>query len=103
MWESIGPMFACACVFGIPIVAIITKHQRKMLEMRLQMENRGDSSVRAELEALRQEVQSLRNTSMQYDLSFDTALQRMESRMDSFERRSQSAQSEDVHLMRAGR
>ena len=37
-------------------------------------------------EALRQEVRALRDTTMQYDLSFDAALERMESRVESIER-----------------
>ena len=78
--EFIG-LIAVVLIFGIPIVKIWTDHQRKMLEMKLQLHNKGDNGLRAELDALRQEVRSLRDTSMQYDLSFDTALQRMEQRV----------------------
>ena len=63
--------------------------------MKLQLNNQGDSGVRAELEALRHEVRSLRDTSMQYDLSFDTALQRMEQRVERMERGALPIQSED--------
>jgi hypothetical protein len=95
MGEVIG-LVAVSLIFGIPIVKIWTDHQRKVLEMKLRLHNQGDSGVRAELEALRQELHSLRDTSTQYDLSFDTALQRMEHRVEAIERRGQVAQSETM-------
>ena len=84
--EHMAGMFAMLCVFGIPLSAIWTSHHRKMMELKLRLNNHGDSGLRAELEALRQEVRSLRDTSTQYDLSFDTALQRMEHRVEGIER-----------------
>ncbi len=44
-------------------------------------------SLREELEATRQELRDLRDTSTQYDISFDTALGRVESRVSHVERR----------------
>ena len=95
MGEIIG-LVAVSLIFGIPIVKIWTDHQRKVLEMKLKLNNQGDSGVRGELESLRLEVRSLRDTSMQYDLSFDTALQRMEHRVEGIERRVATIQSDDV-------
>ena len=43
--------------------------------------------MRNDLAAMRQELHALRDTSTQYDISFDTALQRMESRVEHVERR----------------
>lgn len=103
MLHDIAPLLACGLLFGIPIVSILTKHQRKMLEMRLQSGRGGDETLRAELDALRQEVQSLRNTSMQYDISFDSALQRMEARMAHYERRNTAAADQEIPLRRTGR
>ena len=74
-------------VFGIPIVAIVTEHRRKMIELQIRLKNEGSSAVAAQMDALREEVRSLRDTTMQYDMSFDTALQRMEQRMGHLERR----------------
>jgi hypothetical protein len=62
-----------------------------MLEMQLQLRHTSNDSVRAEMEAMRQEIRSLRDTTMQYDLSFDTALQRLEQRVEGIERRSISS------------
>ncbi len=81
------PIIAISGGLAIPIVAIWTTHKRKVLEMQIQIRGGVDDNVRAELNALREEVRSLRDTSMQYDLSFDTALQRMERRMEMVERR----------------
>ena len=93
--EHLTGMIAVLCVFGIPLSAIWTSHRRKILEMKLQLKNQGDTGVHAELEALRQEVRSLRDTSMQYDLSFDTALQRMEQRVERMERGAITGHSEE--------
>ena len=81
------PIIAVGGVFGIPIVAILTSHRQKVLEMQMRMRNEGDAGVRASVEALRQEVQQLRDTTLQYDLSFDNALQRMDQRVEGLERR----------------
>lgn len=86
MGEFIG-LIATMMIFGIPLSAIWTHHRRKVLELQLRLKNEGSSSVHAEIEALRHEVRALRDTTMQYDLSFDTALQRMEQRVETMERR----------------
>lgn len=80
-WVALAAIF---CIFGIPmsipIIKILTKHQREMLEMRIRLQQ-GDGVVRGEIQELRREIQALRETSMQYDLSFDAALQRLEQRV----------------------
>lgn len=93
--EHLAGIVAILCMFGIPLSAIWTSHRRKVLELQLQLRGQGDNNLRAELEALRQEVRSLRDTSMQYDLSFDTALQRMEQRVERMERGGQQVQSQE--------
>ncbi len=69
------------------LTAILTEHHKNITKLRLQQTKQGDANTEATLQALREEVRALRDTSMQYDLSFDTALQRMEQRMSSVERR----------------
>lgn len=49
--------------------------------------SREVDELREELDKTRRELQALRDTSMQYDISFDTALVRMETRMAHLERR----------------
>ena len=96
--EHLTGMIAVLCVFGIPLSAIWTTHWRKVLELQLQLRGQGDNGLRSELEALRQEVRSLRDTSMQYDLSFDTAMQQMERRVNKLERSSyMESESSTLH------
>lgn len=82
--HDLTALFAIFCIFGIPmsipLFNIWTKHQREMLQLRLQLQQ-GDGNAHTDLQALRQEIQALRETSMQYDLSFDAALQRLEQRV----------------------
>ena len=73
-------------VFSIPLMLIWTFHKRKMEEIRLKRQGMMTEEVRAEFAALRAELASLRDTSMQYDLSFDTSLQRLERRVEHVER-----------------
>jgi len=84
MDEHVVALFAIFCIFGIPLsiplLKIWTKHQKEMLEMRLRLQQ-SDGNVNTEIQALRQEILALRETSMQYDLSFDAAMQRLEQRV----------------------
>jgi hypothetical protein len=69
----------------IPLSAIVlpiwTHHQRKMMEMKLKMKETGDGNLLQELQSLRAQLIDLRDTTTRYDMSFDAALQRLESRM----------------------
>jgi hypothetical protein len=75
-----------AGIFSIPPFLIWTSHRRKMEELKIQKQRMMAEDVRSEFAALRQEIRDLRDTTMQYDLSFDTALQHMERRMAHLER-----------------
>lgn len=75
-----------AGVISIPLVAIMTYHRRKMAEIDARRGSGIAEAVRADIDGLRAEVRSLRDTSMQYDLSFDTSLQRLEQRVERIER-----------------
>ena len=89
--------------FGIPLSAIWGHNRRKMMELKLRANQGDDASTRAAIEALRAEVRTLRDTTMQYDISFDSALQRVESRVDQMERRvspTQTAQVAELSRMR---
>ena len=90
-------------VLSIPLFALWSHHRRKVLELEMQGRGQGEGGVRAELDALRQEMRMLRDTSTQYDLSFDTALQRMEQRVVGVERSVQTIQAQDVQRIGSGR
>jgi aspartate carbamoyltransferase catalytic subunit len=82
-------VLAIGLIFGLPIIAILTAHHRKVLEIRHQ--SRANETVLVAVDSLRKEVAELRDTSTRFDLSFDTALQRLESRVEHLENRSSSA------------
>ncbi len=75
-----------ACVFSIPLVALFQHHRRKMEELRQKEQRLIAADIQAEFEKLRAEIRDLRDVTMQYDLSFDTALQQMEHRVAHLER-----------------
>src|SRR5690242_5821715 len=91
--ETLVALAGMIFTFSIPLTLIGTFHHRKMMEIELRTKNQGNEDVKATLEEMRQEMRQLRDTTMQYDLSFDTALQRMEQRMDSMERRVNQAET----------
>lgn len=57
--DSIIPLAAMALVFGIPLAAILTGHQRKMVELMNKREGNATSSE--EINRLRLEVAELRD------------------------------------------
>ena len=83
-----------AMLLALPFYALWTHHRRKMEELRLQQKGNVSEPVRAELNALREEVKQLRDTSMQYDISFDSALQRVEQRVSNIEVQNSRRQNE---------
>lgn len=77
MEEIVIPLFSIAVVFGIPIAAILTHHQRKMAEII----HRGRGPMEAsEVHALRVEVAQLRDRLNEQTLLLDrtaTAVERL--------------------------
>jgi hypothetical protein len=81
---------------GVPLLGVSsiipmliwTHHRRKMEELRMQRGRIMTEDIRTEFASIRAEIRDLRDTSMQYDLSFDTAMQQMERRVNKLERSS---------------
>lgn len=67
--ERILPFVIPIIIFMIPIIAILTHHQRKMAE--LIHGNKGNANTQAEFEALRREVQELKEVVHQQTLAID--------------------------------
>ena len=92
---------------GTGIITAWIQHRSKVAELKLQARAKVETNVQGALDALRQEmraeIQTLRDTATQYDLSFDTALQRMERRVEGLERRIQEAQASPSADLRTGR
>lgn len=99
MWENAPVIVMFAFLFGGgAMVKMFTSWNETRLEiMRLKMQGQssdGNSGLRAEVDSLRAQVNSLRDTTTQYDLSFDTSLQQMEQRMRMVEQRVNNAAAE---------
>src|ERR1051325_8256178 len=81
---------------GVGAIAIVTEHFQKMAKIRAQVPARGSQPVLEAIEAIRKEVADLRDTSTKYDMSFDAALQRMESRLTHVEQRVNRFENESL-------
>jgi hypothetical protein len=66
---------------SIPIVAIWTKHQQKMAEIKAQIGQGLNSDVQAKLDALQRQIVELKDQSSRFDLSLDASQDRLEERI----------------------
>ena len=80
----------------IPIVAIVTEHQRKVLELKLRLKGEVPKELQAELAELKNQVAELRDTTTKFDMSFDAAISRLEERVDRVEGRQYEASATPV-------
>ncbi|GAB4462664.1 MAG: hypothetical protein OHK0029_29900 [Armatimonadaceae bacterium] len=81
--DDIAAIVAISLIFGgIPISAILTYHLRKIAEIKARASGGNTNEIRQELQAIRQEMAELRDTSTRFDMSFDAAISRLEQRMD---------------------
>ena len=88
-WEILTLMLVGVPLVGVSSIIpmlIWTHHRRKMEELRMQGRRLVAEDIRTEFATIRAEIRDLRDTSMQYDLSFDTAMQQMERRVNKIER-----------------
>ncbi|MCS6830685.1 MAG: hypothetical protein NZ749_08575 [bacterium] len=79
MGELIG-LVTVVLIFGTPFFAMWTRYRIEQEKIRQQKTDRA-------LEEIRQELAQVRETSTQYALSFEDALQRIERRLDTLEER----------------
>jgi hypothetical protein len=100
-WELLTLMLIGVPLLGVSSIIpmlIWTHHRRKMEEIRNQRGRMMSEDIRTEFAAIRAEIRDLRDTSMQYDLSFVTAMQQMERRVNKLERSSYlESESSTVH------
>jgi len=100
-WELLTLMLIGVPLLGVSSIIpmlIWTHHRRKMEEIRMQRGRMMSEDIRTEFAAIRAEIRDLRDTSMQYDLSFDTAMQQMERRVNKLERGSyMDSESSTLH------
>ena len=101
--EAAIPLVGCISVFGIPISIFYFKHQVNMRKLELEtMAQRGLNNT-PEIEAMKAEIRNLRETTMQYDIAFDTALQNMDRRVNQLEVDRRSSASEQYAKQQNGR
>ncbi len=83
--EGLIPLALIVFIFGptlfIPITAMVLKHRKEMLQMELERRRLGNQEVIAQIEALRQELAQLRDTSTQYDMSLQANLEMLQERV----------------------
>ena len=80
-----------ACVaMGFFTISAYFRHTRKMLELKLAHNNSLDNNMAAELRSIKDQLVDLRDTTTRFDMSFDAALQRLETRLTSVETRTSS-------------
>ena len=72
---------------GGGIINNMMSHRQKLAELRMKGLAEADAATVTELRELKKELAELRDTSTRYDMSFDTALQRMEARLGGLEQR----------------
>ena len=103
--ETLVSIFGILFAFGAPVLVVqaILRHKQRMCELDRGLSPVSDSNLRLEVETLRQELRRLRDTTSQYDLSFDTALQNMERKYETLERKLESNQRQYDHEIRVGR
>jgi hypothetical protein len=76
-------------------------YKQKALEAKTQNSQAPDNALRAEMAEVKQKLTELRDVTTQYDMSFDSALHRVESRLANVEQRLQSA--EETNTIQVGR
>ena len=101
--EACIPIIGCLGVFSIPLALFYFKHQVTMRNLDLQAMTNRPQANSAEIEALRQDLRSLRETAMQYDIAFDTALQNMDKRVGQLEIDRRSNATEQYAQQQNGR
>ena len=83
--EDIVGLALIVCIVGsvlfVPITAMVLKHRKEMLEMELERRRLSNQEIVAQIEALRQELAQLRDTSTQYDMSLQMTLETLQERV----------------------
>ena len=96
-WECVALIVTVPSLsLGSIIHAIIwTKHRQKIAEMKLKNSGSLPVELKTELASMRSDIHQLRDTTMQYDLSFDTALQQMDRRLGNIEAKKSYVEAEN--------
>jgi hypothetical protein len=66
--EALIPLAAVLLIFGTPIIAILTKHQRQMAEL---IHSRQSPAINPETQAIREELRELKQLVYQQSIAID--------------------------------
>ncbi|MEJ5251601.1 MAG: hypothetical protein HPY54_11610 [Chthonomonadetes bacterium] len=88
MGDLIG-LVAVVLIFGGPMFAMWTRYQLERERIRQEKNDKA-------FEQIRQELAEVRETSTQYALSFEDALQRIERRLDDLEQRMGTMENQQI-------
>jgi hypothetical protein len=95
--EILVPLGFFAFVFAIARM----KQQARIAELQMMRGQGVDGNVASEIRQLREQLHELRDTTTRYDMSFDSALQRLESRVSHLETQ-QRETSAQVNVTQGG-
>jgi hypothetical protein len=87
---------------SIPIIAIVAAFKHKSEELRIKAGMMGDANVASQLREIQNQITELRDTTTRYDMSFDSALQRIESRVGNLENRVTAVERAQVDTQPVG-
>ncbi len=98
------PLSAIVLGIGSGIVQLVLKSSERRMELRLKAQKGQSSDVVKQIEALRAEIAALRDTTMQYDMTNDQIVQRLEERLSRIEIKTaaRSASEEPLQRTRLG-
>ena len=83
----------------IAAIVIGTRAWVRVTQIQADAQKQGDREALAAVDALRREVGDLRDTATRYDVSFDTALQRIEARVDFLENSRMAVKAQESSLI----
>lgn len=99
--ENLIPFFAIGLIFGIPIIAILTAHQRKMAEMIHGNQNQNNNHIVGammnEIAELRREVAMLRDQVNRSAIETDGLRQQLSSKAGSYSPSESATESTTLH------
>ena len=97
MEEMIAAILVPLGLFGTIIAIVSMKHKQRIEELKVIRGQGAGGNVESEMRKLQEQIHDLRDTTTRYDMSFDAALQRLESRMGHLEAQQRESDSQ-VHL-----
>ena len=86
--DQLVPLAFVVFVFGGGVIRSALKSWERRMELQAQRQQGQNDVVVQQLQALRAEVAALRDTSTQFDMSLESAVQRLEHRVERLETKS---------------